>query len=147
MLSLTSEYALRAMICLTRHADEGRVPTRSIANEAEIPRKYLSMILRDLVRAGFLSSSPGPGGGFRLVRSPKRIRLIELLAPFEPILTTRRLCPFGNQNCADNDPCAGHDRWKRVTDTYSQFLEKTSVYDLTVRPRERKSRGSRKRKK
>lgn len=133
MLSLTSEYALRAMICLTRHIDEWPVSGRTIAEEASIPRKYLSSILGDLVRAGLLDSSPGTGGGFRMVRSPKEIMLSEILSPFEPMLANRRPCPFGNEECNDNDPCAGHEQWKKVRETYSRFLQETSVHDVAVK--------------
>ena len=144
MISRTSEYALLAMICLTRHVDDWPIAGRKIAEEAGIPRKYLSAILGDLVRIGILESSPGTGGGFRIARSPKEIRLSEVFAPFEPILANRRPCPFGKEVCSDDDPCAGHDQWKRVRETYSRFLEQTSVFDVTFK-RGRRASGSRKR--
>ncbi len=145
MLSLTGEYALRAMVYLTAHAEDWPIPGRRVAEGAGIPRKYLSAILRDLVRAGILASSPGPGGGFRMARSPKDIRLFEVLAPFEPILGNRRPCPFGKEECSDDDPCPGHDRWQRVKETYSQFLQETSVFDVSVKRRKRRRSGSGKR--
>ncbi len=147
MLSLTSEYALRAMIYLAQHVDDWPIPGRKIAEEANVPRKYLSAILGDLARAGILDSSPGTGGGFRMVRSPKEIRLSEVFAPFEPILAHRRPCPFGHEECSDDDPCAGHDQWKQVRETYSRFLEQTSVFDVTFKRRNRRGSGSLKRKK
>ncbi len=145
MLSLTGEYALRAMVYLTTHAEDWPIPGKRIAEGAGIPRKYLSAILGDLVRAGILASSPGPGGGFRMARSPKDIRLFEVLAPFEPVLGNRRPCPFGNEECSDDDPCAGHDRWQRVNETYSRFLQETSVYDVSVKRRKRRRSGACKR--
>jgi Rrf2 family protein len=136
MISLTGEYALRAMIFLTKHADAWPISGSRIAEEAEIPRKYLSAILADLVRAGLLEGMRGKGGGFRMARPPKEVRLVEVLAPFEPILANRRPCPFGNVTCHDQDPCAGHERWKRVREAYQQFLQDTSVYDVAVRQAE-----------
>lgn len=145
MFSLTSEYAMRAMIYLTRHADDRPIPGREIAEETHIPPRYLSTILGDLVRAGILHSSPGTGGGFRMVRSPKEVTLSEVLVPFEPVLTDCRSCPFGNEQCADDHPCAGHDLWRKVREMYSRFLEKTSVYDVTIPRRNRRAAGSAKR--
>ena len=130
MLTRTSEYALQAMIYLARHLDDFPVAGRKIAKDADISPKYLSAVLGDLVRAGVLSSSPGAGGGFRLSRSPKQIKLSVVLAPFEPILANRRPCPFGQDTCSDSDPCTGHEEWKRVRETYSRFLEETSVHDV-----------------
>lgn len=130
MISRTSEYALQAMIHLAQHVDEWPIPGRKIAEETGIPRKYLAAVLGDLVRAQVLKSSPGAGGGFRLARSAKKIRLSEVFAPFEPILANRRPCPFGQKTCSDDDPCAGHDEWKRVRGAYQRFLEKNSIYDV-----------------
>lgn len=133
MLTLSSEYALRAMIYLTVHCDEWPIRGRTIADQAEIPRKYLSKILGDLVRVGVLVSSPGIGGGFQMARDPKDIPLQEVLAPFEPILADRRPCPFGNVTCNDDDPCAGHEQWKTVRQAYATFLQKTSIHDVSVK--------------
>ncbi len=145
MLSLTGEYALRAMAYLAEHAEDWPIPGRRVAEGAGIPRKYLSAILGDLVRVGILASSPGPGGGFRMVRSPKDIRLFEVLAPFEPILGNRRPCPFGKEECSNDDLCAVHDRWQWVKETYSKFLQETSVFDVSVKRRKRRRSSSYKR--
>ncbi len=139
MISRTSEYALQATIHLAQHVDDWPIASRKIADETGIPRKYLAAILGDLVRAGVLQSSPGMGGGFRLARSAKEIRLCEVFAPFEPILANRRPCPFGQEICSDDDPCAGHDEWKRVRGAYERFLEENSIYDVAFMRRKRRA--------
>ncbi len=145
MLSLTSEYALRATICLAQHSEDGPIPGGKIAEQTGIPSKYLSKVLTELVRAGVLQSSRGIGGGFRMVRCPKDIRLAEVLKPFEPILGNRRPCPFGKEECSNDDLCAGHDRWQRIKETYSRFLHETTVFDVSVKRRKRRRSGSCKR--
>ena len=139
MISRTSEYALQAMIHLARRIDDWPIAGRKIAAETGIPRKYLAAILGDLVRSGVLESSPGMGGGFRLARPAKEIRLSEVFAPFEPILANRRPCPFGREVCSDDDPCAGHDEWKRVRETYGRFLENNSIHDVAFMRRKRRA--------
>lgn len=145
MLSLTAEYALRAMIYLAQHSDECPIPGRRIAAESQIPPNYLATVLGDLVRAGVLQGSPGKGGGFSLARRSRDIRLNEVLASFEPILANRRPCPFGKEVCSDEDPCAAHKQWKRVRETYTRFLERNTVYDVAFLRRTRQKTGSRKR--
>ena len=139
MITRTSEYALQAMIHLARHIDDWPVAGRKIAEETGIPRKYLAAILGDLVRNGVLESSPGMGGGYRLARPSKDIRLSEVFAPFEPILANRRPCPFGQHVCSDDDPCAGHDEWKRVRETYQCFLERNSIHDVAFTRQKRRA--------
>jgi len=140
MLTLTSEYALRALIYLAQHADAWPIPGRQIAERAEIPPKYLSKILGDLVRFRVLDSSPGKTGGFRLRREAQVTMLYEVLAPFEQF--DRRRCPFGNKACSDDDPCLAHRRWKQVVDTERRFLRETSIHEVAVRERRSRRNGS-----
>lgn len=72
MLSLTSEYVLRAAIHLAHYGGQGPISGRRIAELEGIPRKYLSKVLGDLVRSGVLVSCPGKAGGCagRRVRLP-----------------------------------------------------------------------------
>lgn len=145
MLTLSSEYALRAMIYLANHPDDGPVSGKRIAENIGVPRKYLAKILGDLARAGVLEATRGKCGGFRLVRPAPQVNLLAVLTPFEPALANRRPCPFGNVVCSDADPCAGHDRWQKVRITFQQFLQDTSVQEVAVRRNGSARDGSRKR--
>jgi|CXWL01.1.fsa_nt_gi Rrf2 family protein len=136
MLSLTSEHALRAMIYLARFRDDWPVSGLRIAQEATIPRKYLSAILADLVRAGLLEGTRGKSGGFQMTRPARKIHLSDVIAPFEPISANRKTCPFGNIICSDKDPCAAHARWKEVNAAFSQFLEETTLEDVAAKEAE-----------
>lgn len=130
MLSLTCQYALRAMVYLARHEADWPIPGREIAGQVGVPAKYLSKILGDLVREGVLDGAPGKRGGFRMRRPARQTTLADVLRPFEP--RERRACPFGNQECSDDHPCLAHDQWKKVLETQRRFLERTSVQDVAV---------------
>lgn len=144
MLTRTGEYALRAMIYLVQHEEDWPVVGKEIAGATEIPAKYLSKILGDLVRVGVLESTPGRHGGFRLLRSSKETKLYEVLSPFETL--ERKQCPFGNQECSDANPCLAHDRWKKVITAHKRFLSDTSVCDVSVPKPVRSRRAARKKK-
>jgi len=133
MLSRTSEYALRAAVFLAQQFGRGLVPGRQIANELNVPPKYILSVLRELVRSGVLQASPGKSGGFQIAHDPKDIRLEDVLHPFESVSASPSRCPFGNAVCSDDDPCAGHERWKRVKCEYECFLAETSLYDVSIR--------------
>jgi len=136
MISLTGEYALRAMIYLARHRDEWPISGPRVAEEASIPRKYLSAILADLVRAGLLEGTRGKSGGFRITRPAKRIRLIDIVRSFEPVSSHRRICPFGNVVCSDTDPCGAHERWKGVKAALDCFMAETTLHDVAANHQE-----------
>lgn len=144
MLTLTSEYALRALICLTRRVDDWPLPGREIAREAGVPAKYLSAILGDLVRAGVLDATRGKNGGFRLARPADETSLESILDPFERFEARR--CPFGNEECSDADPCLGHAQWLKVVQARMDFLENTSLHDVSFHARSKRRRRTVKRK-
>ena len=136
MVSLTGEYALRAMVYLAQRSDEWPIPGRTIAADTGIPRKYLSSILSVLVRSKVLNASRGLGGGFSMARPAREIKLLEVLASFEQALSNKRSCPFDNGECDEDDPCPAHDRWRQVRVAYSRFLERTSVHPVAFKGRQ-----------
>jgi Rrf2 family protein len=83
-------YALQALVVLARHYPGDVVKIRDIAQEEQLPEKFLEAILRDLKRARFVTSVRGANGGYQLKRSPNEILLGDVirridgpLAPFE----------------------------------------------------------------
>ncbi len=130
MLTRTSEYALQALIHLTQNSGDWPISGKEIAEATGIPRKYLSKVLADLVRAGVLESARGKSGGFRMARPGNKTSLYEVLAPFEQFHYRR--CPFANKDCSEKDPCLAHDSWKRVVETEERFLRSTMIHHIAV---------------
>lgn len=133
MLSVTGEYALRSMVYLARNVDSWPIPGPRIAEAAGVPRKYLSAILADLVRAGLLEGTRGKSGGFQMTRPAQTVSLSQVVAPFEPVQANRQSCPFGNRICCDKEPCSAHDRWKEVNSAFTRFLEETTLQDAAAK--------------
>lgn len=131
MLSNTAEYALRAMVSLSR-AEPGKVMLgRDLSALTGVPAKYLSKILLDLNRAGMVSAVRGQGGGYRLSRDAKNIRLIEVVEIFDrPRAHPRCLLSF-DKECSDEAGCSAHDRWKLVRTVYLDFLDSTTLSDIS----------------
>ncbi len=133
MFSKTAEYALRAMAAIAKVREDRPVLSKEIAATGQVPGKYLSKVLRDLVRAGLLTSNRGIGGGFRLKKKPEAIRLMDVIRPFDDVFASRR-CPFGNARCSDDRPCTMHEQWKPVKSAYQTLLEETSLAEIIREP-------------
>jgi len=145
MLSKTAEYALRAVVAIARVEGEDRpVLAREISTKGHIPNKYLSKVLRDLVHAGVLSSTRGIGGGFRLRRKADKLKLGEIVRPFDDI-SARGRCPLGHTKCNDDAPCAIHERWQPVKEAFRVLMDETTVGELlkNEQTRETGKRGRR----
>lgn len=132
MLTTTSEYALRAMVVVAELGEHESVSSRRVARESGVPGKYLSKIMAVLARSGLLVAERGRGGGFRLGKPAGRVRLCEVVAPFEPI-SPGWGCPLGRMACTDAAPCGAHEKWKAVRVAYDRFLRGTTLAELGMR--------------
>jgi len=126
MLSRTAEYAVRAMVALRNSGTSTPLLAREIALETGIPTNYLSKVLHTLARMGFVSSTRGRNGGFKLARSAREITAFDIVNVFDP-LTGERRCFLGNKTCSQATACAAHNQWNRVWTVYEEFLKTTSL--------------------
>ncbi|MBO4343026.1 MAG: Rrf2 family transcriptional regulator, partial [Clostridia bacterium] len=63
MISTKGRYALRVMIDLAEHGGKNYVPLKEIAERQEISKKYLEIIVKDLVKSKLIVGVGGKGGG------------------------------------------------------------------------------------
>ncbi|MFZ8941428.1 MAG: Rrf2 family transcriptional regulator, partial [Gemmobacter sp.] len=78
-LSTKGRYAMVALADLAMAPGDGRVSLAEISRRQDISLPYLEQIFVKLRRAGLVESVRGPGGGYRLARSPDAIRVSEVM--------------------------------------------------------------------
>jgi Rrf2 family protein len=137
MLTQRSRYALRAMLFLATQPPAGKpVPMNRIAAEANVPRKFLELILADLREAGFLVSHRGKAGGYQLARPTHLLSLGEIIRVIEgplalvPCVSRTAYRPCGD--CKDEAACAIRHAMARVRDETARILDGTSLADATA---------------
>src|SRR5436305_12434550 len=101
MLTQRSRYALRAMMFLAEApAGAPPIPMNRIAAEANVPRKFLELILADLREAGFLHSHRGKMGGYLLARPTHLISLGEFFRLIDgPLAFVSCVCRSAYRSC------------------------------------------------
>jgi Rrf2 family protein len=77
------EWAVHSCLVLAWLGDAEPVPTGRLAATFELPPAYLNKQLQALSKAGILTSTPGPRGGFRLARAPEDISLLDVVTAIE----------------------------------------------------------------
>lgn len=130
MLSATCEYALRALVLLARENAGKPMLGKDLARQAEVPPNYLSKILNTLKRVGILGATRGTGGGYRLLRAPEEIRLIDVVEVFDSPMA-KSMCVLGSTpECDDGAQCSAHAHWSDVRRVYVRFLESTTLASI-----------------
>lgn len=104
-ISTKGRYALRLMIDLAEHQEEGNISLKDISKRQDISVKYLEQIVSPLTKAGLIRSIRGSQGGYSLVYQPYQYTPKDILEVVEgPIAcvacleTKENLCPR-YQNC------------------------------------------------
>ena len=80
-MNVTSKgrYALRVMMDLAQHPEDGFVSLKTVAERQGISMKYLEMIVGHLKKAELVESTRGKEGGYRLCRDAAAYSVGEIL--------------------------------------------------------------------
>ncbi|PWU47277.1 transcriptional regulator [Micromonospora sp. S4605] len=77
------EWALHSCLNLTWLEPGQAVSAARLAAFYRLPTAYLNKQLQALVRAGIVTSTPGPRGGFRLARPPEAVSVLDVVVAIE----------------------------------------------------------------
>jgi Rrf2 family protein len=108
------------------------VRANELASAIGVPQNYLSKTLHQLARAGILTSTRGPTGGFQLAVPAESLTLQRIASTFEP--APPRRCLLGHGVCGDNSSCRAHAQWAPIATALQTFFGTTTVADLTRLP-------------
>ena len=134
MVSTRGRYALRVMIDLAEHADSSYVPLKDIAARQGISKKYLEIIVKDMVAGGLLTGVSGRGGGYRLSRRPEEYPVGEIIELMEGTLAAVACLTGGSVSCPHAADCRTLPLWTGYDKlTHDYFYGKT-LSDLIGRP-------------
>jgi Rrf2 family protein len=137
MLSKKSKYALRALLALARRRDQSPVLIAQLAQEEQIPKKFLELILLELRNKGILQSRKGRGGGYQLARKPEGISLGEVIraldGPLAPLPCVSHLAYKKCDECEDEATCGIRAVMNDVRDATATILDRESLADVLKR--------------
>lgn len=131
LYSNTCEYAIRALTYLAERPPEERTMLSEIATAQDLPRAFLGKILKDLVRAGMLTSARGPTGGYSLACEPEDICILAIKEVIEGSGDLER-CAVGLNPCSDDTPCPLHDTYKPLRTAIRAYLQDTTLASLVA---------------
>ena len=134
MLSKRSKYAIKALLALADHERGEPVRIVDLAQEEQIPPKFLELILLGLTYQGSLQSRKGMGGGYLLARDPADIYLGQIVrmfdGPLAPVPCASQTAYMACADCPEEAVCGVHLAMKAVRDATAKVLDGTSIASL-----------------
>ena len=144
-ISTHGRYALRMMADIaeqtsnnshaagqTNNSEEQiKLPTLpGISKQQEIPKKYLEQLAIQLIKAGLLKGIRGRSGGYRLTRSAREIKVIDILNAVETsmfVVGCLKETPIG---CPRSKECKTLPLWVGLQKEIVDYLSMVTLQDI-----------------
>ena len=124
-LSSKTEYALKTMLDLAMHGNEGVVRVAEIAQRQSIPIKFLEQILLVLKAGDLVISRRGARGGYVLAKKPSAITIGDI------VRLTENSFAFLQRTKSPHDPFG--EIWEDIGIYASRKLACTTLQDVCAR--------------
>lgn len=126
-----ADYAVRAILYLSRLGADQRAATSTVAQEQRIPPSFLAKIISQLSIAGLLHTSRGARGGVTLAREPKDITLLEVIEAIDGPIQLNE-CVGEDGNCAFDKDCPLRPVWCEAQEELVKRLKNTNFEQLVA---------------
>ncbi len=130
MISTKGRYALRVMIDLSKNGGDGYIPLKDIAERQGISKKYLEIIVKDMVAGGLLVGASGKGGGYKLIRKPEEYSVGEILELMEGTMAPVACLTKDSEECPRADSCMTLPMWSEFDSMVHDFFYGKKLTEL-----------------
>ena len=132
-ISTKGRYALRMILDMVQHQEEGAVPLKEIAERQNISKKYLEQIALVLSQKGILRGSRGHQGGYRLVGEPEEYTVLRILEAMEGSLHPVACLDEAPNVCDRCNGCETLFIWEGLDEVIIRYLSGMTLRDILDR--------------
>ncbi len=137
MISTRGRYAVRVLIDIAENERGGYIPLKDIALRQGISKKYLEIIVKDMVAGGLLAGISGRGGGYKLLRKPEDYVLGEVIELMEGPLAPVACLAACDEPCPRAADCETLPLWAEYNRITHDFFYGKRLSDLIKKDRKR----------
>ena len=129
-ISTRGRYALRLMLDMAQHRDEGYISLRDVAERQNVTIKYLEQIVPPLVRQRLVSTRRGANGGYCLTRDPSEYTVGEILQATEGKLVPVTCMVDQPNRCGMSAECLTLPLWNGLGRAIEKYVNSVTLEDL-----------------
>lgn len=130
-ITTKGRYGIRAVCMLAMSHKYTPITIQSIAEEENIPIRYLEQIMVRLRRAGILKSLRGPGGGYSLNVPPRELSIGRILRTTEgEFSVVWCVDEKADKSCRFEDDCLTKPLWIAVSNLIADILDRITLQEL-----------------
>lgn len=129
-ISTKGRYALRAMLDLAANDAGEYIPLKDIAVRQNITIKYMEQIIAMLNKAGYLKSTRGSSGGYRLAKPPRQYTVGDILRVTEGTLSVVPCLDNGSVDCPRSKQCSTLLFWEEFNKVINNYADSVTLQNL-----------------
>ena len=129
LISQGAQYAISAIIAISKHAEEGAVSASYLSKSLNCPTAYLSQVLAKLKKPGILKSQRGLNGGVYLAKSVDKVTMMDVIAAIDGTEFFDK-CFMGIEGCGHIEPCPFHEFWSVERKKIEKWLNETTFEQI-----------------
>ena len=129
-ISTKGRYALRLMVDLAEHKDNGFIALKDVAKRQNISKKYLEQIVPVLNGAGLLATNRGNRGGYKLAKEPKEYTVGDILRITEGSIAPVSCLDSEVNHCERTTFCQPLYVWEGLSKVVNEYLDGITVQDI-----------------
>lgn len=129
-ISTKGRYALRLMLDLAEHRDEGYIALKDVAARQGISKNYLDQIMILLNHARFFKTTRGYQGGYMLAKEPAAITVGDILRATEGSLAPVGCLDDCGDDCERSAECAARQVWAGLETVMNDYLDHLTLKDI-----------------
>lgn len=131
-ITTKGRYALRAILYLVHCSDQKPVSIKVLSEKIKLSPEFLEQIFFRLRKAGIITSTRGPGGGFAFKKDPASVSVHDIflavdegyhVAPCTDEDSERADCEYASN-------CVACDFWNHTNDIIISYFSSVTVQDV-----------------
>lgn len=138
-ISTKGRYALRMLIDLAEHNEDGFVALKEIATRQAVSKKYLEQIVPIMNSSGLLITNRGYQGGYKLAKNPGEITVGEILRSTEGSMAPVACMEQTPNQCERCNECITLPIWQGLAKVVNEYLDGITLQDIIERKNEGES--------
>ncbi len=135
-ISTKGRYALRMLIDLAMHQEDGFISLKDISDRQGISKKYLEQIVPMLNKSGILRTNRGNRGGYMLAASPAECSVGDVLRATEGNLAPVTCLEHDENDCPRAGFCNTLFVWQGLSRAVNDYLNSVTLQDILDRSAE-----------
>lgn len=138
-ISTKGRYALRVLLDLAEHREEGYIALKDVAERQNISKKYLEQIVPVLNRSDVLKTNRGYQGGYMLAETPDKYTVGMILRLTEGSLAPVACLESDYAECDRSCVCSTLPVWRGLYKVINDYLDGITLQDILDQQKDRKN--------